>query len=197
MSLQNHKHSNRSLSVRRTGGVYIALGSNIAFEDGAGARLERSELFKTVLLALRQAGIVTIASSGLWTSPAWPDPTLPEFANAVVEVDPQNRDAQALMLLLLQIEERFGRIRHQANGPRTLDLDLIDYRQTVVFIEGDRGVICPHPRMHERAFVLGPMRQIAPNWRHPVINEDIDSLFEKALLAWPAQIAGGFEVALG
>ena len=197
MSLQNDNYTFPGQPAQRAGGVYIALGSNKAFEDGDGARLEREDLFRSVLLALRQAGVATLAASGLWSSPAWPDPTLPEFANAVVEVDPQGRDAQALMLLLLQIEQRFGRDRSSRWGARTLDLDLIDFRGAVIVPDVEDSVICPHPRAHERSFVLAPLQQIAPDWRHPVLDAGIDELLIEANKAWPSKITGNLEIACG
>nr|MEA2797514.1 2-amino-4-hydroxy-6-hydroxymethyldihydropteridine diphosphokinase [Phenylobacterium sp.] len=66
---------------------------------------------------------------------------------------------------LFAIERRFGRIRGDSNAPRTLDLDLIAHGREVI----DRpGLILPHPRAHERLFVMGPLAEIAPAWRHPV-----------------------------
>jgi 2-amino-4-hydroxy-6-hydroxymethyldihydropteridine diphosphokinase len=67
--------------------------------------------------------------------------------------------------MLMEVEGEFGRRRGEANAPRTLDLDLIAYGREVI----DRpGLIVPHPRAHERLFVMGPLAEIAPDWRHPV-----------------------------
>lgn len=74
-------------------------------------------------------------------------------------------DPHALMAALGRIEEAFGRRRSTANAPRTLDLDLIAYGRE----QGDcDGLILPHPRAAERLFVMGPLAEIAPEWRHPI-----------------------------
>ncbi len=75
-----------------------------------------------------------------------------------------DHDPHALMAALGRIEEAFGRQRGTANAPRTLDLDLIAYGR----ITGDlSGLILPHPRAADRRFVMGPLAEIAPDWRHP------------------------------
>jgi 2-amino-4-hydroxy-6-hydroxymethyldihydropteridine diphosphokinase len=73
-------------------------------------------------------------------------------------------DAAALLALLHRVETRFGRTRRARNEPRTLDLDLLDYDGLV----RSEAPILPHPRLAERAFVLLPLRDVAPAWRHPV-----------------------------
>jgi 2-amino-4-hydroxy-6-hydroxymethyldihydropteridine diphosphokinase len=74
---------------------------------------------------------------------------------------------------LLVIEKSFGRVRKRTNEPRTLDLDLIDYGGLVS--DADQ-LMLPHPRMHERAFVLRPLADIAPEWRHPDTGEGVLTL---------------------
>jgi 2-amino-4-hydroxy-6-hydroxymethyldihydropteridine diphosphokinase len=69
------------------------------------------------------------------------------------------------MAVLARLERDFGRLREAANAPRTLDLDLIAHGRAVI---EDPGLILPHPRAHERRFVMGPLAEIAPAWRHPV-----------------------------
>ena len=102
-----------------------------------------------------------------WRSAAWPDPGDPPFLNGVVIVRTEH-EPHALMAALGRIEEAFGRRRGAANAPRTLDLDLIAYGRTT----GDlNGLILPHPRAADRLFVMGPLAEIAPGWRHPVLGE--------------------------
>jgi 2-amino-4-hydroxy-6-hydroxymethyldihydropteridine diphosphokinase len=88
----------------------------------------------------------------------------PAFLNAVALVQTRLQPLQALSALQA-IEQRFGRRREAANAPRVLDLDLIAMgRQTV---DGPR-LILPHPKAAERLFVMGPLAEIAPDWRHPI-----------------------------
>ncbi len=176
----------------RRGGIYVALGSNSAFVDDSGQRLEGAGLFRSVLHVFKRAGFNTLRKSSLWLSPAWPDQTLNEFQNAVVELDSICDNAQVLMRFLLEIEDDFGRVRHEKNGSRTLDLDLIDFRGQVMEAEKDGDLILPHPRMHERSFVLSPLKEIAPEWGHPVMSNKVQELEPIAQKKWPATVLGEF-----
>ena len=83
----------------------------------------------------------------------------PDFVNAVAEIETELTPDE-LLKDLLEIEARFGRARSFPNAPRTLDLDLLLYADQVIT---QPGLIIPHPRMHERAFVLAPLSEIAPD----------------------------------
>ncbi len=111
--------------------------------------------------------------SAFYSTPAWPDPSDPAFINAVAAVE-TNLDPQALLTALHGIEDQFGRVRSRLNGPRTLDLDLLDYEGRV---SGGWPVL-PHPRLSERAFVLVPLGDVAPAWRHPVTGRQLADLLE-------------------
>ena len=81
-----------------------------------------------------------------------------------------------LLQRLHRIEAQFGRIRRQVNAARTLDLDILDF-DGVVTDDARPGVPrLPHPRLQERAFVLLPLRDVAPDWRHPVSGKDVDTM---------------------
>ena len=146
--------------------VYIALGANIPGPAGP----PRATL-EAALARLEAAGVHVARHSRWYRSPAWPDPADPEFVNAVAEVETALPPA-ALMALLHQIEAALGRARSAPNAPRALDLDLLDYRGTV---EAGPPVL-PHPRLHRRAFVLLPLAEIAPGWRHPVSRRAVAEL---------------------
>ncbi len=103
------------------------------------------------------------AVSDFYQSRAWPDPSDPPFVNAVARVETAKAPTE-LLSLLKQMEILFGRSSTQQNAPRPLDLDLLDYEGRVQTGPPD----LPHPRMHERGFVLIPLSEIAPAWRHPV-----------------------------
>jgi 2-amino-4-hydroxy-6-hydroxymethyldihydropteridine diphosphokinase len=137
----------------------VALGSNLA--DG----FPTSEaLLEAALAQFPQAGLPVLAKSRWWRSAAWPDPKGKEYRNGVAIVE-ANGPPQAVLEALFAVERAFGRIRGEPNASRTLDLDLIAYGREVV----ERpGLILPHPRAHERLFVMGPLAEIAPAWRHPV-----------------------------
>lgn len=98
------------------------------------------------------------AKSSLYRSAPLGRPDQPDFVNAVAELD-SALSARELLAQLQNIEARHGRLRSFANAPRTLDLDLLLYGDEIR-LEAD--LTLPHPRMHERAFVLRPLLEIAP-----------------------------------
>lgn len=138
--------------------VIVALGCN-----DKGAWTSCREALEAALARFRSEGIDVVARSGWWSSLAWPDPSDPPFLNGVVIVR-TDHEPHALMAALGRIEDAFGRRRSVRNAPRTLDLDLIAYGRSSGDLE---GLILPHPRAAERRFVMGPLAEIAPDWRHP------------------------------
>lgn len=136
----------------------VALGCSLP-----GSYPSREALLEAAIEALNAEGLAVAARSSWWISAAWPDPTAPAYLNGVVLVEAR-APASEILATLHRIEARFGRVRAEPNAPRTLDLDLIAHGRTVL----DGAVVVPHPRAHERLFVMGPLAQIAPAWRHPV-----------------------------
>jgi 2-amino-4-hydroxy-6-hydroxymethyldihydropteridine diphosphokinase len=96
----------------------------------------------------------------------------PDFCNGVIRLDGEP-DPAALLATLQDIEIRYGRTRSTPNAPRTLDLDIIDINGT---IRATPDPILPHPRTHLRAFVLRPILDVAPAWRHPVLRLGISAM---------------------
>jgi 2-amino-4-hydroxy-6-hydroxymethyldihydropteridine diphosphokinase len=140
--------------------AHIALGSNLPFEG-----VESPALLARAVSALRDAGLQLRSCSGIWRTAAWPPSDQPDYYNAVVAVCAGERTPQALYELLREIEVRFGRKRREKWESRTLDLDIVAMEDR----EGTFGAITlPHPHVHERAFVLAPLAEIAPDWRHPL-----------------------------
>jgi 2-amino-4-hydroxy-6-hydroxymethyldihydropteridine diphosphokinase len=138
----------------------VALGSNLP--DGYASS---EALLEAALAALAAEGLTVLARSGWWRSAAWPDPAGPEYRNGVAIVAP-TAGPEATLAVLLRVEQAFNRRRAERNAPRTLDLDLIAYGPAVI---DTPALSLPHPRAHERLFVMGPLAQIAPAWRHPVL----------------------------
>lgn len=155
-------------STQRFNGVYIALGGNLAFQ-----RKTPIETLKLALNAMSDNGLKVIRVSRPWRTPAWPDPSDPFYINAAAEIQTQ-LNAEEVLNRLHNLEDHFGRVRTRTNSPRTLDLDLIDYRGEVTSLE--EKVITPHPRLRGRAFVLCPLKEIAPNWICPRHKLHIDQL---------------------
>jgi 2-amino-4-hydroxy-6-hydroxymethyldihydropteridine diphosphokinase len=139
--------------------AFIALGSNMPFDGVPSPRV-----LARAVAAIQDAGLVPRALSGIWESAAWPPSDQPDYYNAVAAIDPAGLSPQALYDVLRQIELQFGRERRERWAARTLDLDIVAMDGAV----GTFGAITlPHPRMHERAFVLAPLDEVAPEWRHP------------------------------
>ena len=146
--------------------IYIALGANQAYKDHSP-----EESLRLALLQLSRRGVTIKSASNIWKTPAWPDPSDPDFANAIADIR-SDLIPEDLMALLHEVEAMFGRERSERNAPRPMDLDIIDYQGLV----RTGGPVLPHPRASQRAFVLLPLQDIAPEWHDPVTGGHICDL---------------------
>ena len=142
--------------------AYIGLGANLG---------PREQTLRAALDMLGRARGVRIvrASAFIETAPVGGPPGQPPYLNAAAELR-TTLEPEALLRTLQRVEDAFGRTREVHWGPRTLDLDLLLYEQRVV---GSPDLQVPHPRMHERRFVLEPLCQIAPDAVHPVLGKTV------------------------
>jgi 2-amino-4-hydroxy-6-hydroxymethyldihydropteridine diphosphokinase len=143
--------------------VAVALGSNLG---------DRAATLGAALDALRALIPDLRASTFHDTAPVGVPASQPRYLNAAA-VGTTTLSVRALLEGLLAIEQRFGRERAFRNAPRTLDLDLILYGDHVV---DEPGLVVPHPRFRERAFVLEPLAEIAPQMSDPVTGRSIADL---------------------
>ncbi|WGU38722.1 2-amino-4-hydroxy-6-hydroxymethyldihydropteridine diphosphokinase [Phenylobacterium sp. NIBR 498073] len=160
-----------SLGVSPDEAAVVALGGNVAGDYGSS-----EALLEAALARFAEAGLPILRRSSWWRSAAWPDPSDQEYRNGVVLVEAR-LSPQALIRTLFMLENEFGRMRSVRNAPRTLDLDLIAHGRIV---SDDPELTLPHPRAHERLFVMGPLAQIAPEWRHPVLGRTAAELAASA-----------------
>lgn len=149
--------------------IFIGVGSNLPSER-YGSPLETC---RAALAEVQGAGVAIRRSSRWYESAPVPPSGQPWFINAVAEVETE-LEPEALLAVLHGIEERFGRVRRERNEARILDLDLLIYGDLVR--NGPSGPVLPHPRMQDRAFVLLPLAELAPGWRHPVTGKSIFEL---------------------
>jgi 2-amino-4-hydroxy-6-hydroxymethyldihydropteridine diphosphokinase len=148
--------------------ILLGLGANLPHPRHGAPRAT----LEAALAALAGRGVATIARSGWWRSAPVPAADQPWFVNGVAALA-TTLDARALLAVLHAVERGFGRVRSAPNAARTLDLDLLDYDGAIV---AERGLALPHPRLHERGFVLLPLREVAPDWRHPATGAGIGEL---------------------
>ncbi|MDH4384630.1 MAG: 2-amino-4-hydroxy-6-hydroxymethyldihydropteridine diphosphokinase [Caulobacter sp.] len=161
----------KNTQVDSESAVLVAFGSNLPGRHGCC-----EDLLDAALDRFSDHGLTVVARSGWWQSAAWPDPAEPAYTNGVALVETA-LDPSALLVALQQIEQAFGRRRDLPNSARTLDLDLIAYGRLVR--EGPELVL-PHPRAHLRRFVLGPIAELLPDWRHPTLTRTASELLVEA-----------------
>jgi 2-amino-4-hydroxy-6-hydroxymethyldihydropteridine diphosphokinase len=143
--------------------ILIALGANLPTERFGPPRAA----LEAALSEMSRRGVRVLARSRWWESAPVPPSDQPWFVNGVAEVATP-LEPEALLALLHEVEASFGRVRREVNAPRTLDLDLLAYGDLVRGEEGPPPTL-PHPRMASRAFVILPLAEIRPHWRHPVL----------------------------
>jgi 2-amino-4-hydroxy-6-hydroxymethyldihydropteridine diphosphokinase len=148
----------------------IGLGSNVG--DRLGALRRASSL-------LKRKGVEILRKSDVFETPPVGLTEQPRFLNACVLVK-TSMDPQLLLAQLKEIEVAVGRQDRGPWGPREIDLDIL-YIDDLAIRDGELEI--PHPRMHERAFVLLPLSQIAPNWRHPILDKTVEELLKEVSLS--------------
>jgi 2-amino-4-hydroxy-6-hydroxymethyldihydropteridine diphosphokinase len=144
--------------------VYLSLGSNV------GDRLTN---LNTAIERLRALGEVADVSSFYETEPV-EFAAQPWFLNCVVKLDTEKMPKQ-LLSGVLAIEKEMGRKRGKKKGPRSIDIDILLFGNSII---DRKGLTVPHPAMHERRFVLEPLGEIAPEARHPVFKRTARELRE-------------------
>ncbi len=153
--------------------ILIGLGGNLPSARFGAPRAT----FEAALAALVDEGVEVLQRSRWYRTAPVPDNGQPDYVNGVAEVA-CGLAPPALLALLLEIERRCGRIWAQRWAPRVLDLDLLAWPGCVNWSSPPPAgePVLPHPRLHERAFVLVPLLEIAPGWRHPVLGRSAAEL---------------------
>lgn len=161
---------------QQTAALILGLGANVAGPWGSPR-----ETLKRALREIELAGVRIITASNYYSTKPVGDTPQPRYLNAVVLARTSIAPG-ALLRLLKRIERAAGRRTARAMASRPLDLDILDYGGRRIGRPGprrERGrLILPHPEMHARAFVLAPLLEVVPAWRHPLLGRNV-----KALLA--------------
>jgi 2-amino-4-hydroxy-6-hydroxymethyldihydropteridine diphosphokinase len=186
--------------VRPDRPLLVALGSSLTGEAGAPR-----QVLEAVLVALVGTGLRVAARSRFYRTPAWPPGSGPAYVNAAVRLEGALAP-EATLAVLHRIEAALGRTRTRRWEARVCDLDLLAAGSAVLpdpatvrrwmalppeaqrEVAPDRLVL-PHPRLHERGFVLVPLAEVAPGWRHPLLGQSVEAM----LAALPAAARQGVE----
>ena len=150
--------------------IFIGAGANLPHPSYASPR----ETLQAALLELDRRQVHVLRYSPWYRTAPVPVSDQPWYVNAVAEVA-SDLPADALLAALHAVEAEFGRRRTVPNAARPIDLDLLDYHGEIAPAGAGRATL-PHPRMIGRAFVLRPLADLAPDWRHPVTGQPIGEL---------------------
>lgn len=149
--------------------IIIGLGANLDSIHGSP-----KQTFTRALACFPDHGMHVVKVSSVWKTAPVPISDQPWYKNAVCIIKTDHTPHE-LLQAIRAIEHDFGRVRSVQDAPRVIDLDILCYNHA--HIDDDQLQI-PHPRLHERAFVLYPLREIAPDWVHPLLNRGIDSFIK-------------------
>lgn len=166
----------------------VALGANLPFADEAPA-----ETLRKALKALAAEGLSVLEVSRFYATPCFPAGSGPDYVNAAAVLDARGQSAQSILATLHAVEGHFGRVREKRWGMRTLDIDLLALGDSVLPDAETQDswralppeaqvratpdvLILPHPRLQDRAFVLVPLADVAPDWVHPRTGKSVTDM---------------------
>ena len=153
--------------------VILSLGSNLSSKFG-----NRFKNIEIAVSKLKENQIYLIKQSSFYETPSYPNNKDPKFINVAIEIK-TDFTPEKLASILIKIEEELERKRKNKNDPRTIDIDIIDFEQkTINFNYNNLEFIVPHKELSKRNFVLFPLSEILPDWKHPISNQRINILID-------------------
>ena len=160
----------RDISENLVNIVYLGIGSNL------GNKRRNIENAKYLL---EKNSIKIIKSSNIYETYSWPNKNHPKFYNIVIKIITKLKPIN-LFFTIKNIEKKIGRKKSQVNSPRTCDIDILDYKGlNYKLYAKNNKLLIPHPRLHNRNFVLFPLFEIEKNWKHPLKKTKIQDLIGK------------------
>ena len=154
--------------------ILLGLGSNLSSSFG-----DRFQNIDLAVLVLESYGLQLKKKSSYYESLSYPKNRNPKFINIVIEIE-THLSPEDLASVLIFIEEFLERKRKKKNDPRTCDIDIIDYNSQIIeFKYKDLDFTVPHIKLIYRNFILYPLQEILPDWKHPKTKELISILIEK------------------
>ena len=150
--------------------IHLNIGSNL--KSKYGSKFENIAVAVDLLI---NSKIKIKKISSFYETPSYPNKNNPKFVNVglIAEYD---LDYNQLINQTLSIEKKLGRVRSIKNEPRICDIDIIDFYGEII---NNTKLELPHPRAHERNFVLYPIKEIDPNWTHPILKKNVDFLINE------------------
>ena len=150
--------------------IHINIGSNINSKFG-----NRFDNITKAIFFLKKANLNIFKISNFYETPSYPNKKKPKFLNIGLLAD-FNLDYLSLLNEAQLVEKKIGRFKSTKNEPRVCDIDIIDFNGKII---NENIIKLPHPRSHNRNFVLYPIKEIDPVWTHPVLKKNVDILISE------------------
>ena len=150
--------------------IHINIGSNL--NSKYGTKFENISIAINLLIG---AKLKIKKISNFYETPSYPNKELPKFANIGLVAEYELNHMNLIKEISI-IEKKIGRLKTKKNDPRVCDIDIIDFKG---LIKSTRLLRLPHPRSHTRNFVLYPIKEIDPNWTHPIFKKNVDFLINE------------------
>ena len=145
--------------------IYLSIGSNLKSKYG-----NRFDNILKSIQSIKKYNVKILNISSFYESPSYPNKTFPKFLNVCLKLKSSYNEHEFLKIIK-KIEKHIGRTKSPKNYPRVCDIDIIDYNKIVTSVN---KLKLPHPRLHLRNFVLFPLKEIEPQWFHPVFRQKLD-----------------------
>ncbi len=160
----------QDISENQVNIAFLSIGSNMGNKK---KNIEKAKFF------LEEKLIKIIKSSNIYETYSWPNKNDPKYYNIVIKIITKLKPIN-LFLNIKDIEKKLGRKKTSRNKPRTCDIDILDYNGKIYkFYANNNKLIIPHPRLHNRNFVLFPLFEIEKNWKHPIKKTKVKDFIEK------------------